>query len=56
MVNKIKNYCKLKQETKLKLFRIVNKLFFCKLIKLHLPVQSQKGFTCVICRNDVKLG
>lgn len=55
-LDKFKRCFTIKQKTKLKLFQVVNKLLFCKLIKLHLPVQSSKGFTCVICKNNVTLG
>lgn len=46
----------LKQETKVKLFKFINKILFCKLIKLHLPVPTEKGFTCVICSKPILLG
>lgn len=45
----------MKQETKLKIFKFVNKILFCKLLKLHLPIPFEQHLVCVICSNKVEL-
>lgn len=45
----------IKQKTKLKLFKLLNKILFCKLLRFHLPIPTQNGFTCIICEKQVPL-
>lgn len=36
-------------ERKARLFQIVNKWLFCKIINFHLPLQKDGGFSCLLC-------
>lgn len=49
MLAKLKRMFRLKDSTKLKVFKIVNKFVFCRIVDFHLPRIGVDGVDCVIC-------